>query len=284
MPASTVIANELAAIFAADGAEHIGTGSFAETWRVHGVTHPNYPTELAVKVVHPDKANGRLIEREVRGLLHHSGHPHIVTIYGCETFELEGVARIALLLEYIPGGDVLGHIQTDDWPSFEQLCDFAVGLFSAVEALHASKHVHRDIKPGNIVLREGMWSHPVLIDFGLAKVVGGDVLTVYPASVGTPAYAAPEQLRKEDARKSVDLWACGVVLYQLVARRFPFFDSADDYDIEELVEIVVGTPRPLPDGTPPALEALITRLLSQVEYQRGSAARAKREIAEMRTR
>ena len=110
--------------------------------------------------------------------------------------------------------------------------------------------VHRDIKPGNIALRDGDWSRPVLLDLGLARSADEATITVYPAAVGTAWYMAPEQLEGRRARKAADLFAVGVDRARGPGRRHPFYDDGASYTYADMTALIAKGPHPLPAGTP----------------------------------
>lgn len=277
MAETTIDADELAAALGAATARPLGAGTFGETWLVEDVAVDGARAAVAVKVLHGERVSADLVRREVHGLTL-VRIPQIVELLEVRAVELSGGHRICLLFEHIPGGDAQSHVSAGRHPSHNELRVFARELMTALAALHERGVVHRDIKLANVILRGGHWDRPVLIDFGLSKRLADTSYTVGPGPVGTPPYMAPEVLRSEPARKSADLWACGVVLYVLATGRFPYFDDAADLTMDDLVDLVIGPPRPLPDGLPDDLAEVIVRLLQPVEYQRGSAKRALADI------
>ncbi len=168
---------------------------------------------------------------------------------------LEGI-DLARLLE---GGAVDGGMAVD---FILQACD---GLAEA----HAHGIVHRDLKPGNLFLSRRPDGTPLVkvLDFGVAKIpqVEDTSLTKTSSVIGSPGYMAPEQLRSSktvDAR--ADIWALGVILYQLVSKRHPFHAEAVT---EIAVKISMDDPDPLPEATAP-LRAVIMRCLQKEPDQR----------------
>ena len=133
------------------------------------------------------------------------------------------------------------------------------------------------------MLRDGKWSRPVLIDFGLTRPLSGGTMTLYPALVGTIPWMSPEQLQGERARKAGDIWACGVILYQMLTGMHPFFHGIDirNMEAEELVDLVSVPAPDLPTSVPDDLASLVKRLLiPDPPNQRGSAKRALRDLTE----
>ncbi len=146
-------------------------------------------------------------------------HPHVAQVFGA--FEAGGCS--VLELEYVAGESLAAHLDRGRaWPAAG-----AVALVAAtargVGAAHAADVLHRDLKPANILLTPD--DAPKVIDFGLAKRLDATSTgTQSGAFAGSPAYAAPEQLdgRAADLRPTADVWALGVVLYQMLAGRLPF--------------------------------------------------------------
>ncbi|WP_437291340.1 serine/threonine-protein kinase [Sorangium sp. So ce406] len=155
------------------------------------------------------------------------------------------------------------------------------GVAAALAAAHERGLVHRDIKPSNIFLQDGSVERVKLLDFGLARRKDAPAVTGAGALVGTPSYMAPEQVRgaaPPDAR--ADLFALGAVLFECLTGRAPFL-GADTEAV--LVKILIERPpavRELRPLAPPALEALVARMLSKApEGRPASAAEVARELA-----
>ncbi|WP_437615972.1 serine/threonine-protein kinase [Sorangium sp. So ce834] len=155
------------------------------------------------------------------------------------------------------------------------------GVASALAAAHEKGLVHRDIKPSNIFLQDGAVDRVKLLDFGLARGPNAAAVTGAGTLVGTPSYMAPEQVRgaaTPDAR--TDLFALGAVLFECLTGRAPF-SGADTEAV--LVKILVERPpavRELCPLAPPALEALVARMLAKApEVRPASAAEVAAQLA-----
>jgi serine/threonine protein kinase len=137
-----------------------------------------------------------------------------------ETFD-----NMFIMMEVIQGGELFEHIK-DYEISEKEACLIVNQVLEALEYLHMCGIVHRDLKPENIMVElddsgETSEVHQVkLADFGLSKIiVPGEIMF---ESCGTPAYVAPEVLRKQGYQNEVDIWSTGVILYTMLARALPF--------------------------------------------------------------
>jgi len=127
----------------------------------------------------------------------------------------------------------------------------------ALHAAHVAGIVHRDVKPGNIMLTA---KGAKLVDFGIATTPGGTSLTLTGRIVGTAAYLAPERASGRPSTPAADLYALGVVLYQMLAGRLPF--RADD-PVSMMYAHVATDPLPLPGDVPAALAGICRSLLAK---------------------
>lgn len=192
----------------------LGRGGMGTVYRVR---HRELGTQHALKVLH---ARGRTLpdrlrrEGRLQGTLRHPGVVRVTDLVHVDDHP-------ALVLEWVRGRSLAEHLAEDDLPRSDW-DRIAIELLDAVAAAHDEGLVHRDLKPGNILLepRDGTL-HPKVTDFGLAKGLGSDeALTSMGATFGTPAYMAPEQFvdaTAVDAR--ADVFALGAVLHELVSGR-----------------------------------------------------------------
>lgn len=273
-PGPTLGVADVQTAFSATTASFLGRGAFGETWRV---TNRDGATS-AVKIVLDENYPEALLRREVAGL-RRVADPRVVSLREVLSVGLPVGSRPALVFEFVDGGDVAAQIETQLWPAFNETHVFLRELLGAVAALHAVETVHRDIKPENIALRGASWSTPVLLDLGLAKLLNSESFTQYPALMGTLPFMAPEQVQQQEARKAADVWAVGVVAHTLLAGQHPFFDGrVDAVSAVEALERMGRGPRRLPQGVPEATATVVRRLLSFEVHERGSAARAYRDL------
>ena len=259
----------------------IGAGGMGEVWRARDT---RLEREVALKVLPASTladptARARLL-REAR-MASQLNHPNVCTIH--EVGESDGRAYIAM--ELVEGRSLASLLAGGGLPA-EQVLKLGLQLADALAHAHERGVVHRDLKSGNVnVTLEGRVK---VLDFGLAKRLASEdlakattltqaSLTEAGAIVGTLAYMAPEQLRGEGADARSDVWALGVVLYEMAAGRRPF---RGDTSYELSSAILSQPPAPLPATVPGPLAAVIERCLGKApaqRYQRGGEVRAALE-------
>jgi TolB-like protein/Tfp pilus assembly protein PilF/predicted Ser/Thr protein kinase len=191
-------------------------------------------------------------------------HPNVITIH--EVAEHESRPYIAM--EYVEGRSLKDLIVVQRLP-VEKVIDFAVQICEGLAKAHQSEIVHRDVKPQNIMIdRDGRVR---ICDFGLARVKRDVMLTQLGTTVGTVAYMSPEQARGEDVDCRTDIWALGVVIYEMLAGELPF---KGEHDQAVIYSILNAEPRPL-TGLPVELERVVNRALAknpEERYQTASEA------------
>ncbi len=196
----------------------IGHGGMATVYRAR---QPDLDRIVAIKVLLPafasDSGFRRRFEREAR-LVASLRHPHIVVIYGVG--EEEGMPY--LVMEYLEGPTLLVAIQQrrQDGRLFipVEALELLKPLASALDYAHDHNVIHRDLKPENTILT----AHgPVITDFGLAKLLQQEAATV-SLVMGTPAYMAPEQIEARPVDRRTDVYALGILLYEMLTGRVPF--------------------------------------------------------------
>jgi eukaryotic-like serine/threonine-protein kinase len=169
-------------------------------------------------------------------------HPNVVQVFDSGRDERAG--HYFIVMEYIEGASCAEILRDDGWIEVDEALSI---IEQACEGLHyAHRHgvVHRDVKPGNLLrAREG---EVKLADFGIAKATEQSSITQVGSVLGTAAYLAPEQARGEEAGPSADLYALGVVTYQLISGRLP-------YDATSLTELALKQQQ----EEPPTLDTLV---------------------------
>jgi len=246
-----------------------GLGVVLKAW------HQQLDQPVAIKVVKPEAVSRPgVVERFLREarLSARIKNEHAVKVYDVD--EAESGAPY-MVMEYLEGRD-LEQIVTEAPLHVHVAIDYLLQAIEAVAEAHAAGIVHRDLKPANLFLarRPGSTSIVKVLDFGISKVTSADAqqrkrLTRHDERVGTPAFMSPEQLQASpDVDARADIWALGVVLYELVTGKLPF----DGIDVPELCAAVL-TKAPIPlsavhPDVPPELEEVIARCLQKDKTKR----------------
>jgi serine/threonine protein kinase/dienelactone hydrolase len=183
-------------------------------------------------------------------------HPNICTIH--EINEEEGKSFI--VMEYVEGQSLKAKIDKGPLEIAEAL-DSAIHVAEGMEQAHKKGIVHRDIKSANIMVTDA--GQAKIMDFGLAKVKGGTLLTREGTTLGTVAYMSPEQARGEDVDHRSDIWSLGIVMYEMLSGQLPFMG---DREASILYSVVHEEAKPVtawnPD-IPPELQQIINRALKK---------------------
>jgi tRNA A-37 threonylcarbamoyl transferase component Bud32 len=247
-----------------------------------GVVYSAFDTllkeQIAIKVLKPEFSRASdSLERFRREMLvaRDLNHPNILRNYHLGDCEVGTYITMKLV-----AGPTLDTVLGREGPlGFRRLSEIAGKLASALEAAHGEHVIHRDIKPQNILMED---DEPFLTDFGLARLRGEPGLTQAGMFVGTPYYAAPEQVRLQRIDERADVYSLGVVIFEMSTGRKPFVaDSA-----AKVLEMQVAEPVPEPgrfrDGMPDGLSALIARCLEKEPERRyPSAAALRRDLGEL---
>ena len=269
--------------------EAIGAGGMGEVYRARD-TRLN--RDVAIKVLpaafieNGERLQRFTLEAQLLAQLH---HPNIATVFGLE----ESSGEQALVMEFIDGQDLSARIADGPIP-LEEALPIAKQIAEALEAAHEHGIVHRDLKPANVKISpDGIVK---VLDFGLAKALDPTGLagvgnsptftaraTQHGTILGSAAYMAPEQARGKAVDRRADIWAFGVVLFEMLAGRRTFAGDATS-DVLAAVLLQEIDWRALPAGTPPRLRWLLERCLERNPRQRlrdiGEARVALDELAQ----
>ena len=259
----------------------LGTGGM-------GIVYEAEDTRLARKVAlkflpeeQADDADaGRRFRREAEtiALLN---HPHICTIY--DIGEHDGRAFIAM--ECVEGVNLKTWLARNT-PSSSEIVDLSLQITGALEAAHVKGIVHRDIKPGNIIVTPAKQAK--VLDFGLARrfrsdatgELGPDGSTIPGRPMGTANYMAPERILQLPLDPRSDLFSLGVVIYEMATGRLPFAGASPS---ETIANVLDKAPPPLTSLAathPRALEQIVNRLLAKQASDRYQTAAHLREALE----
>jgi serine/threonine-protein kinase len=193
-------------------------------------------------------------------------HPRIVAIYD---WGQDGLRQF-IAMEYVGGGTLRERLQRDGRMSEAEALRIAAEVADALAYAHERQVVHRDIKPHNILLTDD--GHVKVADFGIALTLDGTSLTRTGTVMGSAPYVSPEQVRGETAGPASDLYALGIVLYEMLAGRTPFSGEAP---LAVAYKHLHERPRSLRGArveVSPATAALVDRLLAKAPHKRFSRA------------
>ncbi|MFH8840972.1 protein kinase [Streptomyces sp. NPDC017868] len=266
--------------------EPLGRGATGTVWRARQreaagaeAAVPGEPGEtVAIKVLKEELANDADIVMRFlreRSVLLRLTHPNIVRT---RDLVVEGDV-LALVMDLVEGPDLHRYIRESGPLTPVAAALLTAQIADALAASHADGVVHRDLKPANVLLAEqGGQMHPMLTDFGIARLADSPGLTRTHEFVGTPAYVAPESAEGRPQTSAVDIYGAGILLYELVTGRPPF---AGGTALEVLHRHLSEEPR-RPSTVPGPLWTVIERCLSKNPEQRPSAvnlARGLRAVA-----
>ncbi|GDX79594.1 hypothetical protein LBMAG42_14050 [Deltaproteobacteria bacterium] len=192
-------------------------------------------------------------------------HPNTVTVFDYGALELDGSPTFYMAMEFVRGRTLAQVLRADGPMPAARAASVAYEIARSLREAHAAGVVHRDLKPSNVMIVETDEGESVkVLDFGVAKVLahGTEALTTDGAFVGSPRYTAPEQIRQEGVDGRSDLYALGVVMWEMVCGGPPFSSP------EPMRTLLMHLNDPLPTFAPqvpvPApLETLIRRLLEK---------------------
>ncbi|MFF4062370.1 serine/threonine-protein kinase [Streptomyces sp. NPDC001668] len=267
--------------------EPLGRGATGTVWRARQretagaeAAVPGQPGEtVAIKVLKEELASDPDIVMRFlreRSVLLRLTHPNIVRV---RDLVVEG-DLLALVMDLVEGPDLHRYLRENGPFSPVGAALITAQIADALAASHADGVVHRDLKPANVLLRQyGGQMHPLLTDFGIARLADSPGLTRTQEFVGTPAYVAPESAEGRPQTSAVDIYGAGILLYELVTGRPPF---AGGSALEVLHQHLSAEPR-RPSTVPDPLWTVIERCLSKNPDGRPSAenlARGLRVVAE----
>jgi len=267
--------------------EKLGEGGMGVVYRAHDLTlHREVALKfLAVGALDDVQAREQVLQeaRTISAL----NHPNICTIY--EVGEVEG--RPYLAMEYIEGHP-LTHEVISGGMAREVLVRYGIQLADALAHAHERGIVHRDLKSGNVIVTPS--GRLKVLDFGLSRRIeqkASEDTTQFDQSwdeqhslTGTLAYIAPELLKGQEATARSDIWALGVMLYEMAAGRRPFRGGTP---FELSAAILRETPGPISPALPPVLQSVVDKCLNKDPSQRyhsGGEVRAALETADTASR
>ncbi|MFO7899367.1 MAG: protein kinase, partial [Planctomycetota bacterium] len=231
----------------------IGKGGMGAVYLAHD---RSLDRRVAIKVL-PQRFLG---DREVVARFHREAlalaklrHPNLMHIYKVGSHG----GRPFFAMEYVKGRTVEALIKQTGRIRPPQAAHIAAEVMSALDKVHRAAIVHRDIKPGNIMIDED--GRAILMDFGLARQESDIGLTADHTVLGTPRYMSPEQAKGERVDPRSDIYSLGCVIYEMVTGRPPFRGKSALEVLRKHIESTVPPPSELADDVPPGLDEVIAR-------------------------
>ncbi|NUT37876.1 MAG: serine/threonine protein kinase, partial [Hamadaea sp.] len=234
--------------------ERIATGGMGDVWRG---TDETLGRTVAIKILLPalleEAGFSERFRLEARTMAT-INHPGVVDIYDYGSDQ-----QVAyLVMEYVEGDALSRTLARVGRLTPARTMALIAQAAEALQAAHLKGIVHRDVKPGNLLVRAN--GTLVLTDFGIARSAVGAQLTAAGAVLGTASYLAPEQAAGQTATAASDIYSLGVVAYQCLSGRRPF---EGENPIEIAMKHVHGTPPALPPDVPPAVRAIVERAMAK---------------------
>ena len=233
--------------------------------------------QVAVKILLPNQPPGSQLHQQFLRRFEHEAdiiarleHEHIIQIF--EYNEQYGYAY--LVMPYLSGGNLLKVLRLQGRLSLQQTVEYLTQAAAALDYAHANGVVHRDLKPGNFLLRPN--GSLVLSDFGIAHMMqhtnSGLDLTTPSLLLGTPEYMAPEMARGEEVDRYTDIYELGIVLYQLLSGDLPFKGEAPYMILLKHLEERVPLLHPVYSDIPSSVDEVIQRATAKRREDRYSSA------------
>jgi serine/threonine-protein kinase len=249
----------------------IARGGMGEVWSAEDSV---LGRRVAVKVLLPnlaaDPGFAARFKAEARAMARLSD-PGIVEVY--DYGQAGGMAY--LVMQFVDGESLHALVSRVGALPPERAMVLLAQAADAIHSAHAQGIVHRDVKPGNLLLRPD--GHLVLTDFGIARMMAGDRMTAADEVVGTASYLAPEQVTGGAVSPGTDVYALGVVAYELLTQRKPF---EGETPMAVALQHVHAEPRPLPETIPQPVRHVVMRALAKDPADRWPSAAAMARAAD----
>jgi serine/threonine-protein kinase len=236
----------------------LARGGMADVFRA---TDDELRREVAVKVLAAryadDESLRRRFSREALASARLSGNPHIVTIFDVA----EHAGRPMIVMELVPGGSLERHISPGVPCPPRRALEWLDDAAAAIDAAHAAGIVHRDVKPGNLLLDER--GRVKVADFGIASAAGLDSFTRTGTILGTAGYLSPEQARGEQSGPASDRYALAIVAWELLTGRRPFEAQTPAAEAAAHVQAPIPSITAANRDLPRAYDAIFERALAK---------------------
>ena len=251
--------------------EKLGEGSFGEVYHAHDTWLEH---SVALKLLKPGRVDRKRFLHEARTLAH-IRHPNVVAIHGADEHD----GRLGFWMDFIDGHTLADVVAREGVRSSTEAAVIGQDLCRAIAAVHAANIVHRDIKAQN-VMRQSQTGHILLMDFGAGEAMDADPASRRPT--GTPLYLAPELFDGSAATRESDVYALGVLLFNLVTRKYPVYaDSFGELLLahQRMQRLHLGDVRPdLPDAFVRVVETMVAPDPANRYHRATEARRALEEV------
>jgi serine/threonine protein kinase len=241
--------------------ELLGQGGMSAVYKG---TDPNLKRVVAIKVIHSHlSSNPDFVQRfeEEAAAVAQLRHHGIIQVYDFNRDE----DLYYMILEFVPGETIQDHLKrlSDSGRKLSptKAIEYMAGVCDAVDYAHQRGMIHRDIKPANLMLTTN--GQVILMDFGIAKIVGGTRHTATGAVVGTAMYMSPEQIKGEQPDRRSDIYSLGVTLFEMVSGRPPFEAESAMTLMMMHINDPVPNPKSLNPEVPDGLVAVINKALAK---------------------
>ncbi len=262
----------------------LGAGGFGEVWRAR---QSSLDRAVAIKIMHSHLTEDQRFQRRFRDeamALAKFDHPHIVTVF--DFFASEG--SFFLVMAYVEGQSLADVIDKRGPLTQDEALTIMTDVLDALDFAHQKTVIHRDVKPSNILVQKD--GHALLVDFGIALIMGKPRITQQGTHIGTPEYMSPEQITARNLDHRTDEYSAGCVLYEMLTGRPPFGSQDEEVPHYTLMERHLNTPpeplRNLNPAVDAATEAVVLKAMAKDPHARfggcGEMAEALRAVGKRR--
>ena len=241
----------------------VAVGGMGQVWKA---TDQVLDRAVAVKLVRPDLIDSEDFSSRFRAearLAAGLSHPGIAHVYDYAEADHDGQRIGFLVMELVDGQPLSEQLVRRDPPNFRRIVSILDQAAEALGAAHKVGIVHRDVKPGNLLITPD--GRVKVTDFGIARAIDTEDITEFGQVIGTARYMSPEQARGEDVTPASDVYSLAVVGYEMLSGRTPF---AGESPVAIALAHVQTAPPALPPSVPLQLRSLIARSLAKLPEQR----------------
>ncbi|MGB0386277.1 MAG: serine/threonine-protein kinase [Ardenticatenaceae bacterium] len=248
--------------------KRLGRGGMAMVYEGY---QPDLERHVAIKVLHkhlaadPDFVERFRREARAMGQLQHRNLVRLID------FDIDN-DQYYMVMEFIEGGTLGDYLKKKAPLPAEEALYIMGQLTDALGYAHDRGMIHRDIKPANIMFMAENGSHAVLMDFGLARILGEDGMTVTGQMIGTPAYMSLEAVQGDKVDKRTDIYSLGVVLYEMLTGRTPYIANTPYKMILKQLHDPLPPPRQVYPALPEAVEQVVLKALAKEPNERYQSA------------